>query len=160
MTETTPRIEALINVIAAIPPWTAGRYDEVKTRALREAATQLASASLEELRGAVETYAQRHRLSDDATEKLSRLYLLLRVVFDVPCSIARQQAKVFGGWNHPSVGSDDPSFRLSWPIEVDQDGRLAVVGVYRSYRGRPYDAAGEFQYFAENFELRTTAQPR
>jgi hypothetical protein len=83
----------------------------------------------------------------------SGLYVVLRLLFDLPDEVPLDDAKVFGGWLHPSIGQDP--YDLSWPVHVDVEGRSFSVDDFRGYRGRGYDALGEHDYFAEHFPLRS-----
>ncbi len=142
-------------IIASVPPWTDGRYDEPKTRALAAAAARAGDVSNFQLRAAIRAFETAHGSAADGTRQLSRVYLLLRAVFDLPEWVARADARVFGGWNHPSVGRpDQPAFRLAWPLARNADGRLVVEGEFESYRGLPYDATAEFDYLAARFDRR------
>ncbi len=142
-------------IVAAVPPWTDGRYDEPKTRALRDAAARARDVSSFQLRAAIRAFEDAYRNAADNTRQLSRVYLLLRAVFDLPEWMARTEAQVFGGWNHPSIGKpDQPAFRVAWPLVVDAAGHLVVEGEFAGYRGLPYDATREFDFFAARFPRR------
>ncbi len=143
------------DLIVAVPPWTDGRYDEPKTQALRAAAARARSVSSFQLRAAIRAFEDAHRNAPDSTRQLSRIYLLLRAIFNVPDWMARTDAGVFGGWNHPSVGKPgQPAFRIAWPLAVDDAGRLVVEGEFTGYRGMPYDATAEFDFLAARFDRR------
>lgn len=85
----------------------------------------------------------------------SGLYVLLRLLFDLPTAQPRDDAKVFGGWFHPSINDGSPTFDLSWPVAVE--GARAVVAPFPGYFGKGYDAAGEYDWMAETFPLRNQA---
>ncbi len=139
-------------LLAGVPPWTDGRYDARKTASLVASAAAARELVNFRLRAEIRTFAAAH---GDSVREMSRVFLLLRVVFELPRWIPRHDAQVFGGWNHPShFRPGQASFRVGWPVVTSDDGRITVPGAYRSYRGRPYDAAAEFDYFAARFPRR------
>jgi hypothetical protein len=151
----TLQIKHILNTFEGVAPWTDGPYDDEKNHTLLQAAKALSKFPLQDVHNAILVYEHHHRLSENATQALSKLYLLFRVFFIVPEAISRAEAKVFGGWNHPSIGRPDEStFQLSWAVQLNAEGQPEVRGLYKSYRGRPYDAVGEFEHFAKNFGRR------
>lgn len=152
--EMTEEVAGVLERIERIVPWTEGPYDDEANRTLRAVARELSATSGEAIRAALRHWADRHR-DPGSLPALSRPYLLLRVLFDVPERVLRHDARVFGGWNHPSVGHPDaPVFLLSWPVLEDEEGRPAVRHRFRSYRGPRYDPVAEYDYFAERFRRR------
>lgn len=87
------------------------------------------------------------------------VYLLLRLAFILPENLPRDQARVFGGWRHPSVGPYDKPFDLQWPVRPAGDGRLRIER-FTGYFGKGYDAIGEYDYFATSFRWRDPATVR
>ena len=147
-------VQSLIDAIASVPAWTEAYYDEPDTQQLVNAAAACAEAPPEVLRSALEAYYLQKRKGADPTADLSRPYLLLRVIFDLPDAIDRKEAKVFGGWNHPSIFSGAPTFNLSWPVRVREGEAVAIESPFTGYRGRPYDLVSEYDYFARRFQRR------
>lgn len=121
---------------------------------MRAAAEALRAFPLAELRAGVEAFWLAQRNAPDDTAEHSKLYLALRLLFAVPETVDGAQAKVFGGWNHPSITTREEPFQMLWPLGRDAAGQLEVQGHYRSYRGAPYNALAEFDYFASRFGLR------
>lgn len=93
--------------------------------------------------------------------KASALYLFLRVIFELPKEYPADNAKVYGGWIHPSIPSIDDEdleyFDLSWPVMLTSDGKTAVIHSFVGYFGKGYDGIGEYDYFLENFSFRDSA---
>lgn len=101
----------------------------------------------------VDRYSQAHCLPRFSISEASGLYVLLRILFELPTGYPLDDTKVFGGWVHPSIGQHP--FDLSWPVTPEDDGRRLVVQPFTSYRGKGYDAIGEHDWFAARFPLRT-----
>jgi hypothetical protein len=137
-----------------IPDWSAsqepGPVPDYEPAA--RTAAELAAADPEERREAIAAFSRAHCLPRFELDRASGLYLVLRLLFELPDAYPLDETKVFGGWVHPSIGEDP--FELAWPVRVDADARTFTVDRFRSYRGKGYDAAGEYDYFSERFPLR------
>lgn len=105
----------------------------------------------------VARYSQEHCLPRFHLPQASGLYLLLRLAYELPTSLPRDEAKVFGGWIHPSVGTPDEPFDLSWPLVPLPGGSRFAVQPFEGYFGKGYDAEGEHAYFDSRFPLRDGA---
>jgi hypothetical protein len=87
-----------------------------------------------------------------------RLYLLLRVLFDLPQEYPAREAKSFAayivlGGPHP-YDPDKESVNLLWPLGY-QDGKLVLTNQTVGYIGPPYEGLDEYDYFAARFPLRS-----
>lgn len=102
---------------------------------------------------AVRSFADAHCLPRFDLGPASGLYLFLRVAFDLPSRVPREEVKVFGGWLHPSIGGEGEHFDLSWPVRAPSADLLAV-DPFPGYFGKGYDAAGEHRWFEDTFPLR------
>jgi hypothetical protein len=100
----------------------------------------------------VHAFADRHCLPNFELGPASGLYVLLRVVFDLPAQHPRDDTKVFGGWLHPSINDGQPMFDLSWPVRIEA-GSIRVEP-FSGYFGKGYDAVGEYRWFASAFKMR------
>lgn len=136
--------------IANIPPWTQP-YGSAQTQALLAEAAGIAEAGPDALRAGLAEFTQARQ--DDLAE-LSKAYLLLRVLYDLPTALERAEAKTFGGWVHPSVLDTGKPFDLLWPLAADGEGGLRVADPFGGYFGAPYDAVGENAYFESKFARR------
>jgi hypothetical protein len=116
------------------------------------AAAELAGMDPEERRETIDAFSRDHCFPRFELDRASGLYLVLRLLFDLPDAYPLDETKVFGGWVHPSIGRDP--FDLSWPVRVDADEKTFSVDRFRSYRGKGYDAIGEYDFLSERFPLR------
>ncbi|MBI3586726.1 MAG: hypothetical protein HY088_06320 [Ignavibacteriales bacterium] len=144
--------DSLAQLIEAIPLWTKG-YSDTETKQLISSSKAIAKYSLDDIRRGVASFFKTHKSDKKAIDNLSKVYLLLRVIFDVPQSIERKQAKVFGGWDHPSIEERAEVFNLLWPLEL-KDSKIQVKGTFSGYHGIIYDAVGEFDFFKAKFKTR------
>jgi hypothetical protein len=102
-------------------------------------------------------YHSRYCFPQFDERRASAIYLFFRVIFDLPSSYPIDQAKVFGGWLHPSVDPASVTFDLSWPVVLSQQPPAIEVERYVGYFGKGYDCLGEFDYFLERFPFRNRA---
>lgn len=86
----------------------------------------------------------------------SKIFVLLRLLFDVPEDYPRDAARFFGSWRG-SLAHEDRSATvdLLWPLGY-QDHQLVLKGTYFTYFGFPYDGLSEYDYFAVRFPFRST----
>ncbi len=141
----------------AIPAWTDG-YGVVESNQLRMVALELASVPAGQLQASIDTYTQVFAGTNPEIEAMSKVYLLLRALYNLPQNASRDMVKVFGGWIHPSIENPGSGFNLSWPVTATGSGpsaQILVTGQFDGYLGRAYDAPGELLYFNGNFPRRT-----
>lgn len=105
---------------------------------------------LQELMDEVSNYGSYYQ---DDLDELSKVYVLLRFLFDVPPSHDINDASVYGGWIRPDDADTEETYNLLWPVSVE-DNQPQVTESFIGYLGAGYDFAGEFDYFAERFSLR------
>lgn len=99
-------------------------------------------------------YSDRYCFPKFQPVRASGFYVFLRTIFKAPTSHPIGNARVFGGWIHPSASPDATTFDLSWPVELQKDGATAAVHPYDGYHGKGYDGIGEYDYFLESFPFR------
>jgi hypothetical protein len=140
----------------AIPAWTDG-YGPAESGQLHAVASELAQVPTGQLQASLDQYAQVFAGSETEVEAMSKVYLLLRALYNLPENIDRNQVKVFGGWIHPSIDNPSTGFNLSWPVSAnnfDPSAPIQVTGIFGGYFGKAYDAPGELNYFDSNFPRR------
>jgi hypothetical protein len=140
-------------LIETVPPWTSHCGDAQAVQ-LRSAARQIQKFAPAEIREGIQDFLNVHREDDDYLASLSKVYVLLRAVFNVPQEISREEAKTFGGWVHPSVLQKSGSYDLMWPLGLNEKSEVIFVGQFEGYFGSEYDAMGEFDYFSSKYKFR------
>jgi hypothetical protein len=86
-------------------------------------------------------------------ESESKLFVLMRVLFDLPEAVPENQRQCFKGWiNWPKADSNG-QVSLVWPI-LWQSARPALLAPYEGSEGLPYAAVAEYRYFLTHFSYR------
>jgi hypothetical protein len=144
--------------IEKLPEWSKTIDPQYKPNwsSLNFAALAFLRMSTEEQKDAVLEYERKYCFPKLDLGRASGLYLLFRIVFDLPPGgMDRAKASAFGGWLHPSIGESGP-YRIAWPVEAAMEqGRLVVsIDRFTGYSGKGYDATGEYTFLRANFKAR------
>ncbi|HKQ05868.1 MAG TPA: hypothetical protein VJ464_12100 [Blastocatellia bacterium] len=83
-----------------------------------------------------------------------RLFLLTRVVFDLPDRMPADQRRVFKGWVNWPAPDAEGNVNLSWPLDW-QDERPVLLAPYEGSEGPRYGAIEEYRYLLNHFPFRT-----
>ena len=144
-----------------VPPWTTVNVnvpaETYPLDKLKRVACFLLKQSERDRRVIVATYNIYARAHTDDLPISSKLYLLLRLIFDVPEEYSRNNAKFFGGWRgwlEERTLAEGGTANLLWPLGY-QSQRLVLKGTLAGYYGLPYNGLGEYDYFASHFPLRS-----
>ena len=158
------------------PPWSEGRNkNTAETYPLNDAkqiAVFLLEQSERDRRRIIAMYQNYIEVCSwkagvSALPPASKLYILLRLLYDVPEDYPQDQAKFFGGWMSLLVREDgsltmgvpthaygSETVDLLWPLGY-QNGQLILKSNFFAYSGFPYDGIGEYDYFTSRFTLRS-----
>ena len=121
----------------------------VLARRLQSISPDLVEKRLFESRNHFENYSDA-QLSNDR-----KLYLLIRVIFDLPENASKNDSFKTGGWitMHTDINNDG-TFNLAWPIKW-KDGSPVLVSGYQGIEslGR-YDASIEYHYLRSKYRMR------
>ena len=82
----------------------------------------------------------------------SKVFLLLRVVFDLPDDAPIVERRSYVGWMNWPDG-DNGRVNLAWPIEWNE-GRPRLIDRCVGRVGGPYDAPAEYEYFLAKYRFR------
>jgi len=137
--------------VEALKPWTDGAYTQQDNNELRWNAQELQKLSTSEIMTGIEEYTQYY---NGRIEPMSKLYLMMRMIFDVPQNTSMDQAKNFGGWIKPEQQVSGEQTSLLWPLGYNENSQLTVKHNFMGYSGSVYDAPGEAMYFMENYGRR------
>ena len=142
-------------LIAALPTWTFNSYPITSAQLVNVAKQLQMTTTPATLHNSLVNYEKTFAHASDYIEQMSKVYLVLRVMYQLPQEINSSNAKVFGGWIHPSVGNNS-GFNMSWPVSATQSpsGLQVSIQGYLGYMTRAYDAAAELDYFNSNFPKR------
>ncbi len=147
---------SVIKLAEQLPDWSKSGNPKYKPsyEAIRSVALDFLELSPDARRAEIQEYARLYCFPEMNLPKASGLYLLLRVVFDLPSELPRDKAQVFGGWLHPSVGESSATFNMSWPVTVQPTKRSLAIQRFTGYFGRSYMAFDEYNYFVKTFPFR------
>lgn len=138
--------------VEPLKPWTdTSGYNLTDNQFLLQQAISLSALSDNEIMTGVVAYTDYYR---DQIEDLSKLFLILRIVYNVPDSIPVAMAKTFGGWVKPVSELTGQFYKIAWPVASDPQNQPFVKYVYMGYMGAPYNAPGEAEYFVNAFGRR------
>lgn len=147
--------QELQELFGSLAPWSQ-RQDLTKeewnnylkvARAVQQSTPEVVESALELfMRGAIQEEFKGY-------EGESKLFLLMRVVFDLPEAAPESQRRSFKGWiNWPEADSEG-NVSLAWPISW-QSARPALIAPYEGSEGIPYAAVKEYRYLLEHFPYR------
>jgi len=142
-------------LITALPTWIYSSYPATSVQLVNVAKQLQMTTTPATLHNTLVNYEKTFAHASDYVEQMSKVYLVLRVMYQLPQEMNSSNAKVFGGFIHPSIGSSS-AFNMSWPISATQSpqGWQVSISGYRGYMTRAYDAAAELDYFNSNFPKR------
>lgn len=150
----TSKLDYIGKMITHIPAWTDGYYSGTSVQ-LINIVRQLQYYSTASVYNSLVNYEKTFAGTTEYVAQMSKVYVLLRVMYQLPYEMAGSNVKTFGGWVHPSIGKGS-AYNMSWPVSISQtnSGPLIVLDVYGGFIGRGYNASAELDYFSKNFEKR------
>ena len=155
-------IEArLLALFDSLEPWTdPDRMDSAAWSRYIEVARQVQQTDPATVERALSRFvkeaAHAQAYSDESE---SKVFLLLRVVFELPSSAPEEQRRSFKGWINWPEADEGGRVNLSWPI-VWEEGGSRLEARYEGSEGRPYAADLEYRYFQENYPYRNLSELR
>lgn len=145
---------ATANLITSIPAWTKG-YDPQKQASFNNIMNSLRRYSDTELMNGIQCIVNNNRLNgEDYLDNMSKVYIALRALYQVPNQLPGSTARVFGGWWR-DANETPATYSPLWPLQRLPNGSLAVTGLYNGYTGFDYDALGEFNDFRSHYPRAT-----
>jgi len=150
--EKTPLGGKFFEQVESVKAWTdESGYSENDNYTLLESASQVASLTDDEIITGVADYSEYYA---GYIPEMSKLYLILRYVYDVPNNLPMENAYSYGGWIHPNEVISNSAYDLMWPLGWNEMNMIVVDHEFMGYIGAGYDAIGELSYFMENFDKR------
>ena len=152
----TSRLDYTGKLIIKIPSWLSWNNSTSASTQLVNIARQVQySTSPAALQNSLVNYEKLFAGTSEYDAQMSKVYLMLRVMYNLPQETPNTNIKTFGGWTHPCIGTGS-FYNLSWPVYVSQSpsGFQVSVSEFTGFIGRGYDAAGELNYFNNNFQKR------
>lgn len=148
----TPKGGLFFDQVESVKAWTDGtEYSENDNYALLESATQIVAMTDAEIITGVADYSEYYA---GYLPEMSKLYLILRYVYDVPDEVAIDDAFTYGGWMRPIEEISGSTYNMMWPLGWNETNMIVVDHTFMGYMGAKYDAPGELANFMENFSRR------
>lgn len=143
----------LVDAFGELTPWTAA---PALSPAQRDRYVAVAAAVQRHEPAAVERaigdFLSR-RSGPGNSEDETRIFLLLRVVFELPEHVPADERASFKGWVNWPAPAPDGTVSLAWPIAWAADGPV-VVAPYEGFEGPEYAAVEEYRHLLERHPLR------
>lgn len=144
----------ILSAITQIDPWSGNKYTEESWKRLLAAAEGIRDSDPEAVERAIAKFIKKTARRDDNVQQWSKVFLLLRVMFELPEDAPQSDAKFFGGWLIPNrVQKVEGSVNLAWPIEWN-NGDPRLVAPYSGYQGTGYLAQFEYAYYLKKYPFR------
>jgi hypothetical protein len=84
----------------------------------------------------------------------SKLFLLMRVLFDLPESAPVEERHQRKGWINWPLPDANGKVSLAWPISWAH-GKPELVASYEGSEGPPYPAVADYRYLKSHYPFRT-----
>jgi hypothetical protein len=110
----------------------------------------------ESLADYLQGYANR---PDQLAAEQGKVFLLLRVMFELPENAPPQQRLAFAGWTRGRSGlNEDGTVNLAWPVSWKQ-GQPRLVAGREGSAGSGYSVREDFAYLRYHFRYRDLSGP-
>ena len=152
MTESAA-VESLLAAFRTLAPWgSASDFSTEEWRRYADAARLVQNAAPGEVKSALVRFLDE---ADGflAAENETRLFLLMRVVFDLPSRAPVDQRRAFKGWANWPAPDAEGKVKLSWPLDL-RDGRPTLLAHFEGADGPRYAAVEEYYYLLARFPFR------
>lgn len=149
--------KTLVDYFHSLKPWKS-KYDFTKKDwklfiAVAKLIQSVDSATLEE---ALQSFMKQAINLDEnyqGYENESKLFLLLRIVFDIPETSTSTEKFSYKGWTNWPLPTDRTNTNPAWPISW-KNGKPKLLDSYEGSMGQPYAAIFEYRFFKEHYKFR------
>jgi hypothetical protein len=145
----------LLASFRCLPPWGADDPGPGGWRAYEDAARLVQRVNPAEMDQAMAEFLNEAKGDAEAANE-TRLFLLSRVVFDLPDRVLAARRRVFKGWINWPAPDCEGMVDLGWPIRFGPRGP-SLVAANEGSDGPRYGAVEEYRYLRENFGSRNLA---
>jgi hypothetical protein len=151
-------LTALTDGFRALAPWPAeGDLPPDGWERYSASASEVQGAEPGDVERAFEEFLSERSGIEGARDETC-LFLLQRVVFDLPEAAPESERRPFKGWVNWPPPDADGNVSLAWPLSWRQAGPT-LVAPYEGSEGRPYDAVGEYRHLRERYAFRELPDP-
>lgn len=144
----------LDTAFASLPSWPSeGDLDRDGWERLRAAARAVQRSEDAEVEDALARFLDRDGEGMEGALDETRLFLLSRVVFDLPTSVPVSERRTWKGWINWPEPDADGLVNLSWPVDWN-GGDPRLLARYAGSEGHRYDAVADFRDLRSRFAYR------
>lgn len=149
-----PTIDEAVQIVKDAPTWVLSANCKPDAKILVASIRKLEGLHTESLRKVVVAVVHDAKKENGAVDfnLLAKLFFFNRILFRAPQSISIKDRRSYGGW--VGVPVNDGMENLQWPLSVSPTGEVEVIDCFVGYRGEPFDALGEFDFFRDSFGRR------
>jgi hypothetical protein len=141
--------ETLLSAFASLAPWPPrGDLSDEEWDRYIAAAREVQASGPGEVERALADFLD---AGDDDAE--TKLFLLSRIVFDLPERAPAEERRTWKGWINWPDPAPDGTVNLSWPVRWD-GSRPALEAGFEGAEGPRYAAVEEYRDLRERFALR------
>ena len=147
----------LINLFHALDPWkNIDSYTDETWANYIKVAKIIQSIPIDTTTIAIQKFMKEANLLDESYEGYehgSKVFILLRVVFNLPETIPAENSFAFIGWNNWPDPDAQNNINPGWPVTW-KSGNPKLQGSYEGSLGQSYQAVLEFQFLLDNYPFR------
>jgi predicted heme/steroid binding protein len=153
----TDSVQTLSTKLKSLPPWRHSRsFTDSEWRNIIETAKLVQTSTPDDVRAALRGSASMVKLEDYTGdyEEDSRVFILMRVAFDLPERAPTTDMFSFKGFSRTNSDfTGESRVNLDWPITWSK-GTPELVAQYEGSQGPPYIAVDEYNYLLARFPYR------
>jgi hypothetical protein len=90
---------------------------------------------------------------DDGYENESRVFLVMRITFEIPENAPASQRFAYKGWVNWQEPDESGNVNLAWPVAWNH-GRPTLLAPYAGSQGLPYDPVVEYEFLSRTYPYR------
>lgn len=140
-------------LIEKLTPWGRRDFTEEEWAAYFQSAKYLQQLNEDDITRLFEKIQHEFTSEPDGDKTQSKLFILLRVLFDIPLSGNISVRRSFKGWENWPSANDSGKVNLAWPIAW-KDNKPHLESQNEGSLGKPYALTSEYSYFKDRYTYR------
>jgi hypothetical protein len=147
--------DAVAELLEEMPAWSEVKTgDEQGLQRVEDAVRRVGRFGLDEVKDGLRRFVALHRGAPGGLDvaDMSKLYVLVRYVYDAPQSAPKGRSR-FGSFL--GIPETDDTVDELWPWELGPDGEPHLSGFFQGYVGESYLPLEEADAFEEGYGVRT-----
>ena len=152
----TTEQEKMRNLIGKLPSWGNGDFTEQEWMAYLQCANYIQRFEKQDVIQLLEIIEHKYTSQPDSDKIQSKLFILLRILFDIPLSGNVTSRKSFKGWENWPAENESGEVNLSWPVTW-KNNQPHLESNYEGSLGKSYASVKEYTYFQKLYIYRNIA---